>query len=223
MLPFLRKNSMVWYLSSGRKWVGKEKIPLQTSGIHFISVIFLHDFIGKLNGCFILVFLYFLFVCVLIYSFSLRGGGFISLENLLYFARNFPVCYLFLLSPFKIWVVGEKKEEKTNLRLFRTFNGFFWHCEKIIVKFLISCITCVVVHVHWASKIIVFYSLLIWTGKILSSIILREHQAVFIPHFYLFFCSYLYHNHWLDFFCFLLMGDCLRKLFCCILLGSERM
>lgn len=144
MLPFLRKNSMVWYLSSGRKWVGKEKIPLQTSGIHFISVIFLHDFIGKLNGCFILVFLYFLFVCVLIYSFSLRGGGFISLENLLYFARNFPVCYLFLLSPFKIWVVGEKKEEKTNLRLFRTSNGFFWHwkdnCK--ILDFLYNMCSC---------------------------------------------------------------------------------
>lgn len=34
MLLFLRKNSVVWYLSNGRKWVGKEKIPLRTSGIH---------------------------------------------------------------------------------------------------------------------------------------------------------------------------------------------
>lgn len=124
-------------------------------------------FIGNLHDCFIVVYFYFLFVRVLIWCFSFRGGGFISLENLLYFARNFPVCYLFLFSPLKIGVVGErtkKRKKKKNLNIlwdWMTSNDFFWHYQKMIVKFLISCITCIVVHVHWTSKIIVFYSLLI--------------------------------------------------------------
>lgn len=32
LLPFLMKNFMAWYLSSGRKWVGKERIRRQILG-----------------------------------------------------------------------------------------------------------------------------------------------------------------------------------------------
>ncbi|XP_056862622.1 uncharacterized protein LOC108846383 isoform X2 [Raphanus sativus] len=58
--PFLKKSFMGWYLSSGKRWVGRAKIRLQTLA-------------------------------------SFRGGGFISLENLLYFARNFQKTFQDLL------------------------------------------------------------------------------------------------------------------------------
>lgn len=100
MLLFLRKNSVVWYLSSGRKWVGKEKIPLQTSGIHqFYFYLFIISWVMIVWKILWLLFcLFFHFSMYFIDILFFRGGGFISLENLLYFARNFPVCHFSSLS-----------------------------------------------------------------------------------------------------------------------------
>lgn len=80
-------------LSSGRTWVGKGQILRQILGEYnlwsFKEIIILHFLIAPL-----LIFSNVLYSC--------RGGGFVSLENLIFFAQNYPVCFLFPCNIFSL-------------------------------------------------------------------------------------------------------------------------
>lgn len=90
MLHILVKSFMAWYLINGKRWDGREEIHLLISG--FISIYFdLHCSAAKFSFSF-----FFHFVLAFSYVVSLddlpdRGAGFISLENLLFFAKTFSV------------------------------------------------------------------------------------------------------------------------------------
>lgn len=84
----LTENFLLLNQNCGRRWAGKVQILQQISGPSNSSMI-------KLNGesfhCTKLeVFFY-----MTLFSF-LRAGGFMSLENLIYLAKNYPVTYLYI-------------------------------------------------------------------------------------------------------------------------------
>lgn len=93
-------------LSSGRTWVGKVPILQQILGEYNL---WSFEMIPRLFHPLLLIFSILLYFC--------RGGGFVSLENLIFFAQTYPVCFLFLC--------------------FNIFSSFVW-CSIFSIMFYIS-------------------------------------------------------------------------------------
>ena len=96
LLPSLVMSSKAWFLINGKKWDGREEIHLLISGYIFVS--------QSLSDVLRLFLFLTLFLLTLQFwtNFLNRGAGFISLENLLFFAKTFSVSILTSHNLFKM-------------------------------------------------------------------------------------------------------------------------
>lgn len=88
LLHFLDRSFKAWFLINGKKWVGRVEIHLLISGYIFALSSY-HPF-WMFLCCFRSWHVHFFWT-----NFVNRGAGFISLENLLFFAKTFSVrCWI---------------------------------------------------------------------------------------------------------------------------------